>query len=125
MYPSIPSTSTNYAPLSSARTSSSGGGSYPTIGQGARPAWPQPSRPPPPLSNGPTAEPDQNHPTVFVQIAEPFRTSPPVMIGGGLDAVPRSQFEYDFSFEKKLLLKQKHSHLNPVALLNRVPSRTP
>jgi hypothetical protein len=24
------------------------------------------------------------------------------MIGGGLDAVPRSQFEYDFSFEKKI-----------------------
>lgn len=79
MYPSIPSSSSSAGPPAG---QSLGAAYYPTIGQGSRPAWPHPSRPPPPpLHNGPVSEPDQpseSHPVVSVQMAEPFRTGPPV-----------------------------------------------
>ncbi|KAK9815925.1 hypothetical protein WJX72_012058 [[Myrmecia] bisecta] len=108
MYPTIQ----NAGPLQS-NSSTSTSHYYPAVGQ--LPG----SRPLPPVStagslygtsNGP-AQPGspQNFSLLRVQIADQYRTNPPVMINPGLEDIPRTQFVYSFDFEKKLTAEQEES----------------
>ncbi|KAK9827357.1 hypothetical protein WJX81_000405 [Elliptochloris bilobata] len=102
MYPSM-------SQLGGCPPQSSGSGSYyPTVGQ-------VPQGRPLANINGPSAysaaaapaasgSPTQNFPLLRVQVAEQYRTLPPVLITPSLaDQVPRQQFAFDFELERSLV----------------------
>lgn len=90
---------------SASGSTASRGGFYPVLGQPSpsaqnhRPAEPQrqPQPPPPQVANS-----SQQNPLLRVEIAEPFRTQPPVILQLGPEAVPRTQAAFDFDLERRV-----------------------
>ncbi|CAL5223826.1 g6402 [Coccomyxa viridis] len=82
---------------------------YPTVGMRPSPTPGAQQNSASSYSNGPsrpsTSQDDaaqQNFPMLRVQVAEQFRTMPPVMVNPGLDDIKRSTFHYDFDYERKV-----------------------
>ncbi|CAK0739287.1 hypothetical protein CVIRNUC_001153 [Coccomyxa viridis] len=110
MYPNIQQDTSGVLQVPSSGLAGNANAYYPTVGMRPSPT-PGQQHTPSSYSNGPSQSSashedanaaQQNFPMLRVQVAEQYRTMPPVMVNPGLDEIMRTSFQYDFGYEHKI-----------------------
>ncbi|XP_030502077.2 branchpoint-bridging protein [Cannabis sativa] len=109
-----------YAPPPPPSSSSSSSALYPKLGPNHGRPFPQhPHNPPPPSSASSGLG-------IRVTIKPEYRITPPPQLSPYVGEIPRSNFQFDFELERKILAEAEKENQNWVKLgLENLPSRTP
>lgn len=79
---------------------------YPTVGQ---PVGPPVNRPPPPV---PVSSSSSSGTGIRVAIKPEYRITPPPQLSPQIGEIPRSTFQFDFDFERKILAESEKDNQN-------------
>ncbi|XP_057821617.1 uncharacterized protein LOC131034227 [Cryptomeria japonica] len=93
---------------------------YPTVGQSSGPPI---SRPPPPVPVSSSTSSLSSGTGIRVAIKPEYRITPPPQLSPQLGEIPRSTFQFDFDFERKILAEAEKGSQNWNRIALESPSR--